>query len=93
MTNFLHWRKMTCALVLWSGYVVAWTVITGSGAALFTLWWLAGTIGCCSLWVATQPVSPAPGFDRLFVRLGWTSWRLANLPRSHPASERRGDAA
>ena len=58
MTNFLHWRKMTCALVLWSGYVVAWTVITGSGAALFALWWLAGTIGCCSLWVATQPFSP-----------------------------------
>ena len=58
MTNFLHWRKMTCALVLWSGYVVAWTVITGSGAALFTLWWLAGTIGCCSLWVATQPYLP-----------------------------------
>ena len=44
MTNFLHWRKMTWALVLWSGYVVAWTVITGSGPAIFTLWWLAGTI-------------------------------------------------
>jgi hypothetical protein len=54
MTNFLHWRKMSGALVLWSGYVVAWGVITGSGPALFTLWWLAGTIACCSLWVAMQ---------------------------------------
>ena len=54
MTNFLHWRKMTCAFVLWSGYVVAWAVITGAGPALFTLWWLAGTTACCSLWVATQ---------------------------------------
>jgi hypothetical protein len=57
MTNFLHWRKLSCALVLWSGYVVAWTVITGSGPVLFTLWWLTGTIACCSLWVATQPDS------------------------------------
>lgn len=91
MTNFLHWRKMTCAFVLWSGYVVAWTAITGSGPALFALWWLAGTIAGCSLWVATQSRSAEPGFDRLS-RLSWTSWRPANLHPSHPASERRRDA-
>ena len=54
MTNVLHWRKLTGALVLWSGYIVAWTVITGAGPALVTLWWLVGTIACCSLWVAMQ---------------------------------------
>ena len=42
MTSFLHWRKMTWALVLWSGYVATWAVITGSGPAIVTLWWLVG---------------------------------------------------
>ena len=88
MTNFLHWRKMTWALVLWSAYVVVWTVITGSGAALFTLWWLAGTIVLGSLWLATQPLfQQSRGFDRLFVRPGWTSWRLVDLHRSHGGRE------
>jgi hypothetical protein len=44
MSKALHWRKITWALVLWSAYVVAWTVITGTGPTLFTLWWLAGAI-------------------------------------------------
>ena len=44
MTNVLHWRKMTWALVLWSGYVATWAVITGSGPAIVTLWWLVGTM-------------------------------------------------
>ena len=43
MTSFLHWRKMTWGLVLWSGYVATWAVMTGSGPALVTLWWLIGT--------------------------------------------------
>ena len=42
MTSFLHWRKMTWAVVLWSGYVPTWAVITGSGPAMVTLWWLVG---------------------------------------------------
>jgi hypothetical protein len=54
MTDFLHRRKMSGGLLLWSGYVVVWAVITGSGPALFTLWWLAGTIAWCSLWVARR---------------------------------------
>ena len=49
MSRFLRWRTMTWALVLWSAYVVAWTGITGSGPARFTLWWLAGTIALGSL--------------------------------------------
>ena len=57
MTNFLHWRKMTWALVLWSGYVATWAVITGSGPAIVTLWWLAGLIFVFgALWLGTQPL-------------------------------------
>ena len=49
MTSFLHWRKMTWALVLWSGYVATWAVMAGSGPALVTLWWLIGTSVLVSL--------------------------------------------
>jgi hypothetical protein len=42
MTNFLHWHKMTWALVLWSGYIATWMVVTGSGPAIGAMWWLAG---------------------------------------------------
>jgi hypothetical protein len=44
MGKALHSRRITWALVLWSAYVVSWTMITGSGQTLFTLWWLAGAI-------------------------------------------------
>ena len=56
MTNFLHWRKMTWALVLWSGYVATWAVITDSGPTIVTLWWLAGMILFGTLWLGTQPL-------------------------------------
>ena len=56
MTNFLHWRRMTWALVLWSAYVATWAAITGSGPAIVMLWWLAGMIVLGSLWLATQPL-------------------------------------
>ena len=56
MTNFLHWRKMTWALVLWSGYIAVWTVVTGSGPAIIGLWWLAGIVVLGPLWFATQPL-------------------------------------
>ncbi len=55
MTNFLHWRKTT-AIVLWSGYVPTWAVITGAGPAIVMLWWLVGMIVFGSLWLATQPL-------------------------------------
>ena len=92
MSRFLHWRKMTWALVLWSAYVVAWTGITGSGPALFTLWWLAGTIALGSLWLATQPLfQQGRGFDGVFVWPGRSRWRVVNLHRSHEAGEPRRD--
>lgn len=58
MRTFLHRRAMTWALLLWSAYVGAWTVITGSGPALLALWWLVGTIVVASLWLAAT-ISPA----------------------------------
>jgi hypothetical protein len=60
MTGLLHSRTMTAALVLWSGYVVAWMVIVGSSVAIAVLWWLVGVILFGSLWLATQP---RPGRD------------------------------
>jgi hypothetical protein len=56
MTNFLHWRKMTWALVLWSGYIATWMVATGYGPAVVALWWLAGMIALDVLSRATQPL-------------------------------------
>ncbi len=42
MRKALHWRKATWALVLWSGYLATWMVLTGSGPTMVVLWWLAG---------------------------------------------------
>ena len=44
MTNFLHRRKTTWVLVLWSAYVATWAGLTGPGPAMAALWWFAGTI-------------------------------------------------
>jgi hypothetical protein len=43
MTRFLQWRMMNWGLVLWSGYVATWAVMTGAGPAVVALWWLIGT--------------------------------------------------
>jgi hypothetical protein len=93
MTNFLHWRKMTWALVLWSGYVPTWAVVTGSGPAIVMLWWLVGMIVFGSLWLATQPLfQKGRGLTGFFVRPDWTDWRVVNLHRTHRAPESRRDA-
>ena len=42
MRKVLHWRKATWALVLWSGYLATWMVLTGAGPTIVVLWWLAG---------------------------------------------------
>ena len=93
MTKFLHWRTMTWAVVLWSGYVATWTVITGSGPAILTVWWLAGLVVFGPLWLATQPrFRQGRGLDGLFVRPGWTRRRVVNLHRTHRGTEPRRDA-
>ena len=57
MTNFLHWRKMTWTLVLWSAYIVVWAVITASGPAMIGFWWLAGMIVLAVFWLAHSRLS------------------------------------
>jgi len=51
MTNVLHWPGMTWALMLWSGYVATWAVLTGAAPEFATLWWLLGmsVVGALSL--------------------------------------------
>jgi len=56
MTNVLHWRRMSWVLVLWSGYVATWAVLTGPDPAFVTLWWLLGMSVVGALWLATQPL-------------------------------------
>jgi hypothetical protein len=56
MTSFLHWRRMSWVLVLWSGYVATWAVLTGSDRSVVTLWWLLGMGVFGALSLATQPL-------------------------------------
>jgi hypothetical protein len=92
VTNFLHWRKMAWAIVLWSAYVATWAVITGSGPAIVTVWWLVGLIVFGSLWLITQPLfKKGRGLAGFFVRPGLTSRRVVNLHRTHLAAEPQRD--
>ena len=93
MTKFLHWRKMTWALALWSAYIATWTTLTGAGPAMVALWWLAGTACLGALWLATQPLfRKGRGLSGFFVWPGWTDWRVVNLHRTHRAREPRREA-
>ena len=56
MTNFLHWRKMTWALLAWSAAMTAWLLIGGVGPMGVGLLWFAGMTGFGLLWLATQPL-------------------------------------
>jgi hypothetical protein len=92
MSRFLHLRTMTWVLGLWSAYVAAWAGITASGPALFTLWWLAGTIAFGSLWLARQPIlQQARGADRSLVRFGRSSRAIVDLHGSHLVGGRPRD--
>jgi hypothetical protein len=89
MTNVLHRRKMTLALMLWSVYVPTWAVISGSGPAIVMLWWLVGMAVFGSLWLATQSLfHKGRGLTGVFVRPGWTDWRVVDLHRTHQVESR-----
>lgn len=88
MTNFLHWRKMTWVLLLWSASVATWTVVTGPGPAMAALSWFVGTVAFGLLWLGTQPLfQQGRGLDGMFLRPGWMQWRVVDLHRSHTATE------
>ena len=42
MTNFLQWRKMTWALLLWSAAMTAWILIGSISATQVGVLWAAG---------------------------------------------------
>jgi hypothetical protein len=92
VTNFLHWRKMTWVVVLWSGYLATWAVITGSGAAILAVWWLAGVVVFRPRWFATQPVFGQGRSLEGFVRAVCTRWRVVNLHRTNRGTEARRNA-
>ena len=90
MARFLHWHKMTWVLVLWSGYIAAWMVVSGSGPASVALWWFAGMIVFDLLWHLTQSRSRrARGLRGLFARPRPGQRRMADLRRSFWATEPR----
>jgi hypothetical protein len=58
MTSFLHWRRTTWVLVLWSAYIATWATVTDSGLALAAVWWLAGMVVPNLLRLTAQPPFP-----------------------------------
>ena len=85
MTNFLHWRKMTWMLVLWSAYIVVWAMMTGAGPAMIALWWLAGMIVLGVFWLATQPpFQQGRGLAGMFLKPAWGQWRFVSFHRTYP---------
>jgi hypothetical protein len=68
MTSFLHWHKLTWALLLWSAYLATWMVLTRSGPVIVVLWWLAG-VGLLQLimqWGRIEPSRRHGPFDPRF---------------------------
>jgi hypothetical protein len=92
VTDFLHWRKATWALLLWSGYITTWALITSADPAMVIVWWLVGLAVFRPLWSMTQPIfrqGRGPGGP---VRPGGTPWRVVDLHRTNRDTETRRDA-
>lgn len=55
MTRFLHWRKMTWAILLWSVAMTAWLIAGGAVVTSFLLWSF-GTVLLTVVWFVSRPV-------------------------------------
>ena len=55
-TSLALGRTTIWVLALWSGYVVTWGVVSGSGPAIVATWWLAGV--CLVETIARRPTRP-----------------------------------
>jgi hypothetical protein len=55
MTRFLHWRKMTWAIVVWGVAMGAW-VINGAPVAMNVLLWSAGMVILSLTWFLSRPL-------------------------------------
>jgi hypothetical protein len=84
MTNFLRWRKMTWAFLVWCAALATWLVVGDTGAAVVGFLWLVGTVGIGYVWFMTQPLfRQGRGVrDGFFVRPGRGRWRVVNLHRT-----------
>jgi uncharacterized membrane protein len=55
MTRFLHWRKMTWAIVLWAAGMAIW-LLTSGDATVAVATWLVGTVLLSVVWFGTRPL-------------------------------------
>jgi hypothetical protein len=55
MTRFLHWRKMTWAILLGSTLMIAW-MIGGGGLVLISALWAVGLVVMTVLWFMSRPL-------------------------------------
>jgi hypothetical protein len=55
MTRFLHWRKMTWAILFWGVAMTAW-LIASSAVVPSLLMWSLGTVLLTLLWFMTRPL-------------------------------------
>ncbi len=84
MKNFLHWRKTTWALLVWSAAMIAWLFVGAPSVPLAVGLWFVGCVVLAFVWFMTQPLHrQGRGMrDGFFVRPGLGSWRVVNLHRS-----------
>lgn len=55
MTNFIQWRKMTWAIVLWSAAMAVWMI--GVGAVVLTsLVFSFGIVALAGVWFMSRPL-------------------------------------
>ena len=71
MTRFLRWRKMTWAILLWSGVMVAWLPGSGPGVAVVASLWFVGLVVLSVTWFLSRPL--------------WRQGHGARLRRLRPA--------
>jgi hypothetical protein len=55
MTRFLHWRKMTWAILLWGVAMAAWLISSGAVVPSL-LMWSFGTVLLILVWFVTRPL-------------------------------------
>jgi hypothetical protein len=96
MTNFLHWRKMTWALGIWSVVMATWLVAGSTSVILVLALSLTGAAALGVVWFSTQPLfRTGRGLDNgFFVKPRAGDWRIVNLHRAlHEREGRRARTA
>ena len=84
MTNFLHWRKTTWALLVWSAAMTAWALSGSIDVTRVGVLWVAGMTLLSLLWLATQPLfQMGRGLRGILVKPRRGQLRVVNLHRTH----------